>query len=267
MAMQGNESSTCCPYERPADVLRDYIKEPEGSSFHLTLPISFSLTSPRALCWHWEANSEAAGCFFAAKKELKIDCMHNKIDIFLFLWRRLCPLNSAWSRTHFYVMFFSLGERREGQTVLSEMIWQEEMFSSFKKYWRLLIVELIKLLLSRSQSASAMIHPSICLISAMNPGCLVYLLVRNIQRNIWSSHLFSLSVGETLFMAGILCKDSSCCRCWQIWLSHTCQDAKQSQGTARTRSQSVRTQAGEIWSDFVSSVKYNLLMEKEAPIK
>lgn len=161
--------------------------------------------------------------------------MHNKIDIFLFLWRRLCPLNSAWSRTHFYVMFFSLGDRREGQTVLSEMIWQEEMFSSFKKYWRLLIVELIKLLLSRSQSASAMIHPSICLILAMNPGCLVYLLVRNIQRNIWSSHLFSLSVGETLFMAGILCKDSSCCRCWQIWLSHTCQDAKQSQGTARTR--------------------------------
>lgn len=46
MAMQGNESSTCCPYERPADVLRDYIKEPEGSSFHLTLPISGVLQSP-----------------------------------------------------------------------------------------------------------------------------------------------------------------------------------------------------------------------------
>lgn len=31
----------------------------------------------------------------------------------------------------------------------------------------------------------------------MNPGCCVYLLVKNIQCTIWSSLLFSLSVGET----------------------------------------------------------------------
>lgn len=248
------------------DVLRDHIKEPEGSSFHLTLPISgvlqsmHFLISPRALCWHWETNLEAAGCgFFCCKESIK-NRLHTQQNRYIFV----CPLNSVWSRTHFYLMFFF--PLSIEQTVLSEMIWQE-MFSGFKKYWHLLIVELIKLLLSRSQSASAVIHPSICLIRRWTRAVLF----------IFSSEKYSATFGRPILS---LCLSERHCS-WPAYCvrTHHAADVDRSdchtlvkmpsshKGTARTRSQSVWTQAGEIWSDFVSSVKYNLLMEKEAPIK
>lgn len=65
----------------------------------------------------------------------------------------------------------------------------------------------------------------------------VVCLVKNIDGSIWWLLLFCRPVWETAHSHSILCKDSSFCNCWQSWLSHACQNAKQPQGMETTHSQ------------------------------
>lgn len=96
-------------------------------------------------------------------------------------------------------------------------IFSFSLVDSFKEHWHELIVEL-----------TACPWANWCLPRFSQPfiwwiRAVVFIFLSKIYSTIWSSLLFPLSVGVTLFTANILCKDSSR---WQTWLSDACQNDK-----------------------------------------
>lgn len=236
---QGNESSSRFSYQQGVSIVKvvqttestktgvstgalRVVVSLNSSYFQNNSLPSFPVLSPWARCWRGETNRKAAWFFPAAERKLETGYKQAILNWEKQLWaggggpKTTCHPLTAHSGLTPPVLLPT-------QVKLPFCLcWINALtfLSSLKRYWLQLIVELIRLLLSPTQSTCVRIHSFIHLWRWWTPAR-VYLLQKHPVPIRFPFLLSSRLLQRLCFITSRLCKDSSLCCCWQTRLSHS----------------------------------------------